>query len=73
MLGFDSLMAVELRTRVEADLGITLPLVDLLQGPSVAQLGGRLLEQAIASSLLSSDRERAGEPLVESDWETLKL
>jgi myxalamid-type polyketide synthase MxaD len=73
MMGFDSLMAVELRTRVEADLGIALPLVDLLQGPSVAQLGGRLLEQVTASSLLSSDRERAGEAPVESDWETLKL
>jgi len=73
MLGFDSLMAVELRNRVEADLGIALPLVDLLQGPSVAQLSGRLLEQVMASSLLSSDRERVNDPPAESDWEILKL
>jgi len=73
MLGFDSLMAVELRNRVEADLGIALPLVDLLQGPSVAQLSGKLLEQVMASSLLSSDQERVGEPSAESNWEILKL
>jgi myxalamid-type polyketide synthase MxaE and MxaD len=73
MLGFDSLMAVELRNRVEADLGIALPLVDLLQGPSVAQLSSKLLEQVMASSLLSSDRDRLAEPPAESDWEILKL
>jgi hypothetical protein len=73
MLGFDSLMAVELRNRVEADLEISLPLVDLLQGPSVAQLSGKLLEQVMAASLLSSSRERVGEPPAESDWEILKL
>lgn len=72
-LGFDSLMAVELKTRVEADLGLALPLVDLLQGPSVAQLSGRLLELFTASALLSSDRGGGCEPRAESDWETLKL
>ena len=36
-LGIDSLMAVELKNRVEGDLGLTLPVTALLQGPSLAQ------------------------------------
>ncbi len=37
-LGFDSLMAVQFRNRVEADLALALPLAELLAGPTVAQL-----------------------------------
>ncbi|MGC3998933.1 MAG: SDR family NAD(P)-dependent oxidoreductase [Anaeromyxobacter sp.] len=37
-LGFDSLMAVQLRNRVEADLALKLPLAELLGGPTVSQL-----------------------------------
>jgi NADPH:quinone reductase-like Zn-dependent oxidoreductase/SAM-dependent methyltransferase/NAD(P)-dependent dehydrogenase (short-subunit alcohol dehydrogenase family)/acyl carrier protein len=41
-LGLDSLMAVELRNRVEKDLSITLPAVTLLEQPSVASLAAEL-------------------------------
>ncbi len=44
-LGVDSLMAVELKNRVEGDLGLTLPVTALLQGPSLAHLGARLVTQ----------------------------
>ncbi len=44
-LGIDSLMAVELKNRVEGDLGLTLPVTALLQGPSLAHLGARLMTQ----------------------------
>jgi acyl carrier protein len=37
-LGFDSLMAVQLRNRVESDLALTLPLTEILGGPTVKQL-----------------------------------
>ena len=37
-LGIDSLMAVELKNRVEIDLELTIPVTALLQGPSLAQL-----------------------------------
>ena len=44
-LGLDSLVAVELRTQVERDLGIVLPVVRLLDGPSVAGLADWLADQ----------------------------
>ena len=42
-LGLDSLMALELRTPIESDLAITLPLAKLMQGPvtfAILRTGG---------------------------------
>jgi acyl transferase domain-containing protein/NADP-dependent 3-hydroxy acid dehydrogenase YdfG/acyl carrier protein len=44
-LGIDSLMAVELKNRVEVDLELTIPVTALLQGPSLSQLSARLTSQ----------------------------
>ncbi len=44
-LGVDSLMAVELKNRIESDLGLTVPVTALLQGPSLAHLSARLVTQ----------------------------
>ncbi|MCB1056744.1 MAG: SDR family NAD(P)-dependent oxidoreductase, partial [Acidobacteria bacterium] len=44
-LGLDSLMAVEVKNRVEEDLGVTLSVVQFLQGPSVAQLAAKIDEE----------------------------
>jgi acyl carrier protein len=44
-LGIDSLMAVELKNRIEGDLQLTLPLIQVIQGPSVAELAALLLAQ----------------------------
>ncbi|MBI3550182.1 MAG: acyltransferase domain-containing protein [Elusimicrobia bacterium] len=41
-LGVDSLMAVRLKGQIEADLQITVALVDLLKGFDIEQLAGRL-------------------------------
>jgi myxalamid-type polyketide synthase MxaD len=54
-LGLDSLMAVELKNGIEANLGVTIPIVKFLQGPSVTQLAAHLAG-AIA------ERERSGTP-----------
>jgi len=43
-LGIDSLMAVELKTRVEEDLETSVPVTMLLEGPSLSQLATQLLE-----------------------------
>ncbi|WIM86738.1 SDR family NAD(P)-dependent oxidoreductase [Candidatus Mycobacterium wuenschmannii] len=44
-LGVDSLVAVELRAQIERDLGIVVPVVRLLDGPSVTGLAGWLADQ----------------------------
>jgi acyl carrier protein len=50
-LGLDSLMALELRNRVQAEAGVTLPLITFVEGPSVAKLASIVLarlEEALA-------------------------
>jgi NADPH:quinone reductase-like Zn-dependent oxidoreductase/acyl carrier protein len=44
-MGMDSLMAVELKNRIELNLGLALPMVKILEGPSVAELARQVLDQ----------------------------
>jgi aryl carrier-like protein len=44
-MGLDSLMAVEVKRHVEADLEVVVPVVQFLQGPTIKQLAMSLLEQ----------------------------
>lgn len=44
-LGLDSLVAVELKNWTEAELGLQLPTMELLRGPSVSQLADLLCRQ----------------------------
>ncbi|MGZ4111781.1 MAG: AMP-binding protein, partial [Tumebacillaceae bacterium] len=46
MTGLDSIMAVELKNRIEESIGVQLPLVTFLEGPSVAQLANAALALA---------------------------
>src|SRR5215204_2151287 len=72
-LGIDSLMAVELKNRVEADLETSVPVTALLQGPSLSQLATHLLEgldaptaaDAASVSAPGETRERLVEAQVE--------
>ena len=41
-LGTDSLMAVELKNRIEADTGISIPVTDLLEAPRLGELAAAL-------------------------------
>lgn len=42
-LGLDSLTSIEIKNRIEAELSVTIPIVQLLKGPSISQLAARLL------------------------------
>ena len=46
-VGIDSLMAIELKNRIEADLGVTVPMVKFLEGPSVRALAQFVAEQLV--------------------------
>ena len=59
-LGIDSLMAVELKNRVEADLETNLPVTALLQGPSLSQLAAQLLEGLDAPAAEAPDEAEDG-------------
>ncbi len=48
--GLDSLMAVEVRTRVERDLGLFLPIAKMLGGQSIADIAADVLDQLSHSS-----------------------
>ena len=42
-MGMDSLMAMELRNRLQTSLNVRVPVSDLMQGPSAEQLSAQLL------------------------------
>lgn len=43
--GLDSMMAVQLQTWLETELGVTVPLVRLIRGPSINELAAEILAQ----------------------------
>ncbi len=43
--GLDSLMAIELKNTIEANLGVALPVASLLRGPTLSQLTDQLVAQ----------------------------
>lgn len=67
-LGLDSLMAVELKNRIETDLGVVVPMVHLIEGPSVSQLSTFVFEKFIAAA-----GEITGQQNAAAAWEEGEL
>ncbi len=65
-MGLDSLMALELRNRVETDLGMNIPMSYFLQGLSVSEMSALLLEILAKADLTESSLQTsAGAPSLE--------
>jgi acyl transferase domain-containing protein/acyl carrier protein len=68
-LGIDSLMAVELRTRIQTDLSVVLPIENVLEGPSLRRMATLLLEQLTAKWLAEAPTRKDAN----SEWEVLTV
>jgi phthiocerol/phenolphthiocerol synthesis type-I polyketide synthase C len=67
LLGVDSLMAIELRNRIERELAVTLPIATLLQAPDVMELAehlGELLSLDVSEGNAEVARTDALPPIV---------
>ncbi|HEY9401515.1 MAG TPA: amino acid adenylation domain-containing protein, partial [Pyrinomonadaceae bacterium] len=66
--GLDSLAAIELAHKLEANLGVVVPMVSLLRSPSIAELARQACEQlrtseGAAQTVSPADTENDGQPL----------
>jgi natural product biosynthesis luciferase-like monooxygenase protein len=66
-LGLDSLMAIELKNRIELALKVRIPIVTFLQGPSIAQFAEQVLEQILA---MAETTQVADETILEPQNQT---
>jgi acyl carrier protein len=53
-LGIDSLMAFELRTRIQTDLKTSLPIASLMQDPTIAKVADGLAEALTLQALIGA-------------------
>jgi aryl carrier-like protein len=63
MMGIDSLMAVELRSRIERELGVAIPLLQLIKGPSLAELTRTLIATMSGNAVPSRSEVRKDAPV----------
>jgi acyl transferase domain-containing protein/NADPH:quinone reductase-like Zn-dependent oxidoreductase/NAD(P)-dependent dehydrogenase (short-subunit alcohol dehydrogenase family)/acyl carrier protein len=60
-LGIDSLMTVELRNRIEFDLRISMPVIKLLQRPTITQLANQIVSMLPTQTAAAPGKETARE------------
>jgi myxalamid-type polyketide synthase MxaB len=58
-MGLDSLMAMELRNRVETDLRVTIAVAELLEGPSPTQIAESILSKLGSTNDQAADAQNA--------------
>ena len=73
-LGIDSLMALEIKARIEADLGVAVSIINLLKGTSIAQLVTKVLDQLpISSPVIRACAASATAAGATQQWEELSI
>jgi len=67
-MGLDSLMAIELKNTIDADLKMPLPIATLLQGPNISELAAQLLSQLASPTAAATAAmiKPAASPVTES-------
>ena len=68
-LGLDSLMAIELKNRLEGDLAIRIPIVTFLQGPSITQFALQIRQQ-LAETIITDEPAPAIQPPLAEPYPT---
>jgi acyl carrier protein len=58
-LGLDSLMAVELKNRVQTRLGVIMPVAAFLEGPSITELAQQIADRLVARDGAAEQAEQA--------------
>ncbi|MDQ2886092.1 MAG: LLM class flavin-dependent oxidoreductase [Chloroflexota bacterium] len=67
MLGLDSLMAIELKNRIELELNVHIPIVTFLQGPSIQQFASELRAQLSQAASTPSQQTSDEQPRQEQE------
>lgn len=65
-MGIDSLMALEMKNRVEAELGAVLPIVKLLEGANIRQIAELLLAEITGTTSNAAPASMAGAPAADT-------
>ena len=69
-IGFDSLMALQAKNKVAGQLGVTMPISQFLDGPTIAQLADRLTETIQRESAAAEVPHAADEDAGQAEqWE----
>lgn len=71
--GLDSLMALEVKTRLETDLGITIPILRILKGTSITRLIAYALEQLPGAAHLTEHHLPPTTAVAGRQWEEFSL
>jgi acyl transferase domain-containing protein/acyl carrier protein len=72
-VNLDSLIAVELKNWIEAEIGINIRMAEILEGPSVTQLAAQILAKFNVTFVQDTKLQQLLEKIATEDWEDGEL
>ncbi len=73
VLGFDSLMAVHLKTMLEDNFAVTVSVMELLKGASTADIAKLILQQLTVTVSISPNQQQIASRNHGDDWEIIEV